>query len=373
MIRFERFHERHIPAAAEFNERLNTADVETDIRLDLNPDDTWIREEAQEAGLKRIQYVAVDDGAIRAAYKLKEQLFQINGRDVSTGMMQAPISEGLINARYKLLGGLLLFDAQKRNRNLYVLGMGGFDSRYAQLVKRANWTLWEVPFLFRVVKPSGFLRHIQPLRSSGLRRSVMDIAATLHLGDVPARVWYRVKDRTRSLLEQMEWRTTPRFDETVDHIWEQARNHYSLIARRDRTSLNHLMSPDDSRFHRLVATVRGEPIGWVVVMSNQLNGHKHFGNMKLGSLVDTLAVPGYEDHLVALATHYLTSFGAELIVTNLSADPWRRAAIGSGFHQAASNFIFGLSPALGGKSGAAADLIDTMHITRNDGDGPVNL
>ena len=40
------------------------------------------------------------------------------------------------------------------------------------MLKSLKWRMSEVPFAFKVVRPSRFLRHIRPLRTSALRRAV---------------------------------------------------------------------------------------------------------------------------------------------------------------------------------------------------------
>src|SRR5260370_7251597 len=74
-------------------------------------------------------------------------------------------------------GALVRGDAMQRAPLLYCLGMGGYDRPLPQMLVRLGWTNCLVPFFFRVVNPSRFLRNMQILRSSPPRKFVMDLVA----------------------------------------------------------------------------------------------------------------------------------------------------------------------------------------------------
>ncbi len=51
-------------------------------------------------------------------------------------------------------------------------------------------------------------------------------------------------------------------------------------------------------------------------MDSQLEDHKQFGNMRLGSIVDCLALCGCEGSAMAAASNVLEQRGVDLIVSN---------------------------------------------------------
>jgi hypothetical protein len=141
----------------------------------------------------------------------------------------------------------------------------------------------------------------------------------------------------------------------------------ALAARRDAARLAELY-PVTDRGLRLEVERAGEPIGWALLLDTQLAGHAHFGGMRLGCLVDGLAQPGEERHVVQAATRVLRCRGVDLIVSNQSAPGWCEAMRASRWIEGPSNYVLGLSTALSARLGAA-----TVHMTRGDGDGPVHL
>ena len=112
----------------------------------------------------------------------------------------------------------------------------------------------------------------------------------------------------------------------VDRIWEKGRSQIAFAARRDAARLRELYPSTDRRFLRLRIDRAGEAIGWAVLLDTQLAGHKHFGNMRLGSLVDGFTLPGEERHVVHAATRFLHRRGVDLLVSNQSASAWRESS-----------------------------------------------
>ena len=104
-----------------------------------------------------------------------------------------------------------------------------------------------------------------------------------------------------------------------------------------------------------------------------MNGHNYFGNMRVGSLVDCLALPGMEDEVVFAAVRHLKRQQAEIIVTNLSHHRWRAAAESQGLCPATSNFIFAASKPVAAMIEAVDGKMERIHMNRGDGSGPENL
>jgi hypothetical protein len=95
--------------------------------------------------------------------------------------------------------------------------------------------------------------------------------------------------------------------------------------------------------------------------------------MRLGSIVDALAVPGFENAIVAAAIDRLRDERVDLVVSNQSHAALTGAMRRHGFLNGPSNFLFAASPALAGRIGPAAANLGRYHLNRGDGDGPINL
>ena len=95
--------------------------------------------------------------------------------------------------------------------------------------------------------------------------------------------------------------------------------------------------------------------------------------MRLGTIVDCLSSKGFEKNIVNKTSEILKKKGADLIVSNQSHIFWKNAFKMNSFINGPSNFIFASSNELSNKLIDKIKLKDYMHITRGDGDGPINL
>jgi hypothetical protein len=107
----------------------------------------------------------------------------------------------------------------------------------------------------------------------------------------------------------------------------------------------------------------------LVLTRSQLKGHKQFGDMRLGCVVDGLCDPQHAGVLIRLAMERLDDEGVHLVVSNQTHSTWLEGLRANGFMGGPSNFILARSPALA----AATPAMDQCHINRGDGDGPINL
>jgi hypothetical protein len=145
-----------------------------------------------------------------------------------------------------------------------------------------------------------------------------------------------------------------------------------MVGIRDGITLNTLY-PSGERCIRLKVSENGNPIGWAVVLDTPLVGHKYFGNLRLGSIVDGLASPPNASKVIGLATSYLEQRGVELIVSNQMHCDWCYALRGAGFLRGPSNFLFTASKELTKLLKPIEKHKGGIHLNRGDGDGPIHL
>lgn len=317
--------------------------------------------------------LAVDEtSAVRGGYILKHQEFLVAGSLRSIADYHWPISEAIVESRYNPVGLKLLADAMRKEPRLFALGMGGHEHPLPRILKALGWSLAEVPFFFDVVRARAFFRNIAPLRTTPLRRTACDLAASTGLGWAALRA-SRLRPPARRIPRSIAWEEVDTFSGWADDLWHASKEHYALVAVRDQDVLNTLYPPESERFIRLEVFRDGKPIGWAVLLATAMSGHKQFGDMKVGTLVDCLAAPADAIFVVAAARRILRARGVDLIVSNQSHAAWCGALRSCGFFEGPSNFLFAASPAL------AADLQPfdqqrrLFHLTRGDGDGPIHL
>jgi hypothetical protein len=337
-----------IPAVRQFNGRLASHGIPPDQHFPETPDPGW---------MPRMElFLAVEAGVVRGGYILRRQRFLESGSLVNAAHYRLPVSEGLIDRAYSTLGLRMVRDALAREPRLYAMGMGGWDKPLPQMLKRLRWTMCEAPFYFKVVHPAKFLRNIRVLRTSALRRFALDVAAATGVG------WLGMKAMgVARRLPAQSVDLAPDFAGWGDRIWDRARPDYPLAGERDARTLDELYPVSDPRFLRV--RMQG---GWVLLLDTQMENHKQFGGMRVGTIVDGFGEAAAVGEVVRAAASLLEHRGVDLIVSNQLHAAWRRGLEEAGFRSGPSNYLVALSPAWEVPGGE-------KHFNRGDGDGPIHL
>jgi len=365
-LRIEPFAESHVESVRAFNRRL--ADTGSIFQFPEGPIPAWLPP-APGATVYQEYFVVHDDSQVRGGYILKPQLFQVDGEVRTVADYRLPISEGIIDPRWAMVGMLTLKDAQRRQPLLYGLGMGSPREPVARMLQIFKWRMVPCPFFFRAVRPVRFLRGIAFLRISPVRRIFLDILAASGLGWLAL----RVAQRPRAGSAAGAWSVEEQFGSWCDEIWERARSAYSLAAVRTRDVLEALYAVEGYRFLRLKISENGAPVGWTVLLDTPMQGHRQLGELRVGSVIDCLALPGREGTVIAATIRFLEERGVDLIVTNQLHRDWCAAFQRNGFLSGPSNYYFAVCPALDSMLAPFDARLERVHMTRGDGDGPINL
>ncbi len=317
----------------------------------------------------------MEDGAtVRGAYCIKVQDFWINGQPRTIGDLGLPLSEGIVDPRYWFLGPLLIKDALNRYPLMYGLGMGGLENPLPRMLSALGWSLAPVPFAFRFVRPTRCLRQLPRLRGTPPRRLFCDALAVTGASWAGARLFDLYNRARWPRVDSCEIEEVDRFGPWTDDVWRAAQGSYFFAAVRDQATMNTLYG--DSRVFRcqfLKISRAGRALGWTMVLDTTVKDHRHFGDLRVGTLADGFARPEDVPAVIVRATRFLERRGVDLIVTNQSHRAWRAGLKTAGFLNGPSNFVLALSPPLATLVGPIEDRLGDYHVNRGDGDGPINL
>jgi hypothetical protein len=316
-------------------------------------------------------YLLLHKGQVRGGYLLTHERFSIHGslQAVACGP-QLSLSEGTVSREYGMVGVLLVEHALSKQPLMYALGMGGMNERLSKLLVALQWTLYPVPFYFRATNATRFFADMSYLRKNRRQRICMDALRFTGVGPLAIRTaQLRVGDGAGMVSAEV----VPSFSAWADEIWDKASSNHSLISERDSATLNRVYPPSGSRFHRLKVESASGTVGWAVVLDTQMSGHKQFGSLRVGSIVDCLALQEHEVVVAKAATDFLERRGVDLIVSNQAATAWGKALTRAGYLAGPSNFILGLSPELAKRVGHLAEQKGKVHMNRGNGDGPIHL
>ncbi len=365
-LRIAPYREADVPAVREFNARLTAGGADPAFRMEESARPAWIPREGEQQPYQEC-FLAWDNDTVRGGYALKRQRFLVAGEERVIGFYRAPLSEGMIEKRYAVVGGLLLRDALAREPLQFALGMGNPERPLPRMLRGLGWKFEPVDFLFRMIRPGRVLRGLQAVRTTLLRRLALDAAAWTGAAAVGG--WIR-QCRVPAAPGTVVGAFQPG---DIDRLWPQAGPAHSFCAVRDAAVLDRLYPADDQRFLRLEVRENGRLSGWAIALDTSMRDDKYFGNLRVGSLIDVLALPGQEQNVAATATRVLAGRGVDLVIANMAHGGWSAALRACGWQKGPTNFFLALSPKLAAQLEPWEKTRPGIHLLRGDGDGPIHL
>lgn len=358
--------EQHIAAVREFNRRLQQGGAPSDYVFSESHVPAWLPR-YDEARIYNEFYLAVEGDAVRGAFVLKRQTFSFSGVLKQLVYLHHPLSEGVVDKRYAQVGVHMIRRIVSKHPLLFALGMGGYARPLPRMLVALRWKHCLIPFHFRVCSASRFLREMQTLRSSLLKRVAADAAVLTGLGPLALKTLQALRGSVGRSAEFVP-EIVPEFDDWADRIWAAAGSDFAMIAVRDANSLRTLYPAENQIFTRIRVSVRGQVVGWAVVGILHRPGHEQYGELRVGTILDALAKPQHATAVIAAATQVLMEQGADLIGSNQSHAAWTAALSANGFLGGPSNFIFATAPGVSELLDPFEAAMGRVHLNRGDGD-----
>jgi hypothetical protein len=366
-LRIELRTEHHELAAGRFNIRLRDAKAPVNFFL---PEKVAAENSLAPCVVSKRYYVVLEDSEVRASVYVQDQPAWVAGAVHSVWNVQSIISEGIVNPSYSSAALFMMKELLKRNPLIYSVGMGSETMPYPRLLKALRWDVSPVPFFFRVRRAPKFLRNLQLLRRHRLERSLADLGAYTGLGSFLIHACQTLKSSIPAAVANYD--RVGQFDDWVDQVWEKAKKELSFSIESTSGVLNALLPIADDRLFRLRITSAGSAIGWAILLVSDHRSHNHFGDMRVGTIVDTMSWPGREKSVVATALEALSEQRVDLVIANEMQETWQQAFDRTGFLRGPSNYLLGLSPQLAATISAHGHH-QRVHVNRADGDGICHL
>lgn len=361
-------------AVEEFNRRMREGGSAFGMYPDPVPD--WVPKQRPDQKVWREYYLAVEDKhTVRGGFALKPQQWLIRGKPQTVTDWQGPFSEAAYLPKYGMLGLRLMRDMLRRQPLLFAWGAyGRAGDPMTETLRKTGWLMHPTPICLRVLRPYRFLRHNGLLRSEPKKRLALDLLALTGAGSIGLRALH-LGLRLSSLRRfGAHAELVPRFGPWADALWERCKHAYTALAVRDSDAMNTLL-PGHGWPPGLVLRVRrgGEDIGWAVVMDTAMHGDVRFGDLRVGSVVDCLALPEDAAEVVHAATHFLSRRGVDVIVSNQAHPRWARGFRENGYVVLADQRYFVVSPGLQKAMAPFEECALGLHMTPMDGHGPMML
>lgn len=344
-----------VTAVRAFNARLEAGGSSWQFYDYVTP--TWLAP-TEGATVWREHYVLRDDvdGLVRGGYVLKHETFLLDGEPVIMGHQQGPVAESVISPQLRGLGFKMVADSLERLP--LQIGWGA--------TIRQGWEADSRPALLYVVNKGAFLRRTAALRKNPKLALALDISTSFGIAQIGLAAVQTRLPWPRAVASE-----EPQFGTWADEVWEAAKGSYRLLAVRDAKTLNRVMPAGEwPNAIPLKVTLGGRVVGWAAVRDHQMVGDPQFGDLRSGSIVDALAVPGMERAVIAAATRFLASQGVDFVGAVFSHANWIGACQNTGFIALKGRRGVGFSPELVKVGGGFGPLLEGTHFTLMDADGP---
>jgi hypothetical protein len=320
-------------------------------------------------------FLVLEGETVRGGYVLKHQPVSLRGQIRQMGNVYMPLSEGTINRAYSLVGARLFSDALRRESLLFAVGLGGANAQATHLVQALGWQLHPVPFFFKVLNWTRFFRHIRYLRTTRLRALLLDLAASSGAGWLASRLARALLSRRPRTSAPLQVEVVEGFGDWADELWDLCAASYSFVAVRTSQVLNRIYPPGRAGMFRLRISTADQVLGYAVVQEEESLHSEFMGEMRVGTIVDSLARPEHADAVIWLAARELERHGVDVIISNQSHPAWGTALRRAGFLEGPSHCIFAAAKQLAREIQAIDPDARELHVNRGDGDWPwgVNL
>ena len=369
-MQVEPFTPDRVTAVKEFNRRLAAGGAGW--RFPVDPVPTWLPR-TDHSPVFQEYFLLTRGDDVRGAYILKHHDASLGGEVVRVGSMYWLVSEGTIDRSYALVGRELIHDALRRQSLLFGVGLEGTETPLARLLRALGWRLAVVPFHFKVVNGSRFLREIRYLRSTRLRRWVLDLASMSGLGWGGAKLagWVLTRRPRRGPLVKVE--PVDEFGAWTDELWERSRKQYSVLGVRDSVALNSVFPRGKPGFVRLKVSREGRVIGLAVLRDARDPAHVSFGNLRLGTIADCFSHPDDANEVVQASVAVLEQRGVDLIISNQTHPAGFMALRRAGLLPGPSTCVLATSAQLTDRIARIDPQWQAIHVNRGDGDYPWGL
>lgn len=364
-----------VPACRSFNERLARAGADSVAGFGCTPNP--VGDGGPPAPMALERFVGVDSGGeVRGAYALRWQSLWLRGSERVGAHYGYPVSEGVIDRRYAMVGTSVLRDAVRRCAHLYTLGADGRAGRVFGVGRHAGWAIEDVAFLFRIVNGGRFVRRLPQVRRRAERRAFAAVLGATGIAGIAARALHAGSAFRHCGSGALRMPSGTAVEEVAtlgaaaEEVWARARSQYEFCVVRDGPHVEGSFPRERVELHRLTVSYHNAIVGWSVVMTQGLSRLRaHLGEVAPGLIVDVFGDTAHADAIVRAATSYLADRGVDVVITNVSHRAWMTAFRRAGFLQRPSQFPLIVSRALARELGGLHAVMPGIHMSRGDGDG----
>jgi hypothetical protein len=226
--------------------------------------------------------------------------------------------------------------------------------------------------LFQLVNVSRCLRQLKPLQGSPARRIGAKIAIFSGAGKLGAAALQSRAPLARWNARDLRIEPVSQWGDWVDELWHRHRRNYSFAVRRDLRTVENLYRLD-TRTRAFLFRRGATIVGWMSALLTSMRNDQYFGDLRVATVMDGIVDPELLSGAIALTSQALAQDGADILLTNQSHHGYAAAFRKAGYLSSKSNYILALSKSLTNEIASQPGGLASVHFTRGDSDGRMNL
>ena len=152
MIEIVPFEEQHVRAAKAFNARMRAGNAPTDFLL---PEAAPALLNGAAPPVHATHFLAMEDDEARGGFIELVHPGWVNGAEQTVANYQSPLSEGICNKKYGLVGMQMIRHIQQQRQYVFIVGMGDAGNPLPRLLRASAWEVFPVPFFLASRMPPG--------------------------------------------------------------------------------------------------------------------------------------------------------------------------------------------------------------------------
>ena len=278
----------------------------------------------------------------------KRQKYNVSGCEEDVYFLKYPVSLSIVDKNYTMAAAWLAASIKKKFKYSFLLGMGGSDSKAAKFFESARFVNIDIPFYIKVISWTSIILH-NPITSKILR--VDNSYPNSKVNEV------RIDKKILKQVEKLSYKTSFLKDTS-----------FGLLRTTD--IVNFQAPQSISAFVKLHIIANEKIVGRILLFETSPRYHRLFGRLNLWTILDF----EFDSSKIASATvnklikRHALKRKIDVLLFNTGLKRHKQFCNSTYWLKIKSNFCLSVCPAL-------ADRInyEDLHITRLDGDGPINL
>jgi hypothetical protein len=321
-------------------------------RKNISEEETYFKNPFEyykfESGAVVQLWLLIVDNEVTGSVITKTQKYHIKGKKIDVHFLKYPVTLSSVDKNYVYSAAYLASEIKKNFKNSFLLGMGGSKSNVAKFFSSARFINIDIPFFLKPVTLIGLVKY-NPFISK----------YKIFSKKFPKNFKEKIikKDFEIKLVENIK---------SLD-FWKKTS--FSLI--RCTKIINAQTPSKKFPFKKFEIRYKGNIVSNIIILESATKNHKYFGDLNIWTILEfeIFCCENLIKKINSMLISYAKKTEIDAIIINTNSKTIKNFCKKNFWINLPTNFCVSFSPNLAN----SINKFDDIHITRLDGDGPINL